>query len=148
VILPIKFPSRGQTAEETTVTTAGTPMTIADVVGECCPRYGARAAYRMKVGKEFRTLTFEELRRQAIDFGAGLIALGLRQGDRVAIICENGFEWVIAYYGQSIAGGVGVPLYTELKRPEIDELVHHSEARFIVASARVLEKIRGGPTLT
>jgi len=141
-MLPIKFPSRGEAAEEAAVTTAGTPLTIRDVVEECCPRYGARVAYRMKVGKEFRRLTFEELRQQATDFGAGLIALGLRQGDRVAIICENGFEWVIAYYGQSIAGGVGVPLYTELKRPEIDELVRHSGARFIIASARVLGKIR------
>lgn len=141
-MLPIKFPSRGEAAEEAAVATAGTPLTTRDVVEECCPRYGARVAYRMKVGGEFRRLTFEELRQQATDFGAGLIALGLRQGDRVAIICENGFEWVIAYYGQSIAGGVGVPLYTELKRPEIDELVRHSGARFIVASARVLGKIR------
>lgn len=141
-MLPIKFPSRGEAAEEAAVATAGTPLTIRDVVEECCPRYGARVAYRMKVGGEFRRLTFEELRQQATDFGAGLIALGLRQGDRVAIICENGFEWAIAYYGQSIAGGVGVPLYTELKRREIDELVRHSGARFIIASARVLGKIR------
>jgi len=142
VILPIRFPSRGETTEEPAVAAAGTPITIPDVVNECCSRFGPRVAYRMKVGNEFRRLTFTELRRQAMDFGAGLIALGLRQGDRVAIICENGFEWVIAYHGQSIAGGVGVPLYTELKRPEIDEMVQRCGARFIVASARVLSKIR------
>ena len=138
----LRFPSRWETIRQQAPVGTAIPTTIRGVLEECCPRYRSKVAYRMKEGEEFRTLTFEELRQQATDFAAGLIALGMRQGDRVAIICENGFEWVIAYYGQSIAGGVGVPLYTELKGREIEELVRHAEARFVIASARVLGKIR------
>ena len=79
--------------------------------------------------------------RRANDFSAGLIALGLRPGDRVAIICENGLSWAIGYYGISLAGGVAVPLYIELKSAEIEELIKRSGARFIIASSRVLDRL-------
>jgi len=137
-----KLSSRWEASRQQAPVADSVPMTIRGVLEECCPRYCSKVAYRMKEGQGFRTLTFEDLRQQATDFAAGLIGMGMRQGDRVAIICENGFEWVIGYYGQSIAGGVGVPLYTELKGREIEEMVRRAEARFIVASARVLEKIR------
>ncbi|MBI4571562.1 MAG: AMP-binding protein, partial [Chloroflexi bacterium] len=91
-------------------------------------------------------LTFEQTWRRAHEFAAGLIALGLQKGDRAALVCENGLEWAIAYYAISIAGGVGVPLYTELKRGEMEEQVRSSGARIVLASTRVLERIGGQPT--
>lgn len=137
----LRLPSRWETIRQQAPVGTAIPMTIRSVLEECCPRYRSKVAYRMKEGGELRTLTFEELQQQATDFGAGLIAMGLRQGDRVAIVCENGFEWVIGYYGQSIAGGVGVPLYTELKGREIEEMVRRAEARFVIASAGALNKL-------
>ena len=139
----LRVSSRWEAIRQQLPLAAAIPTTIRGVLEECCPRYRSKVAYRMKEGEAFRTLSYGELQQQASEFAAGLIALGLRQGDRVAIICENGFEWVIGYYGQSIAGGVGVPLYTELKAPEMEEMVRHAEARFVIASARVLRRLRG-----
>ncbi|MGA2286148.1 MAG: AMP-binding protein [Dehalococcoidia bacterium] len=120
-------------------------MTIPDMLKLACSRYRYRSnvAYRMKEGTDFRTLTYGDMERQAAAFGAGLIAMGLRQGDRVAIVCENCFEWVIGYYGQCMAGAVGVPVHAELKGREIEEMIRWAEARFVIASARVLSKIKG-----
>jgi long-chain acyl-CoA synthetase len=117
-------------------------VTIPAALEESSRRHPSKVAYRIKEGREQRALTFGELQQHATDFAAGLVSMGMRQGDRVAIICENGFEWVIGYYGQSMAGGVGVPLYTELGSREIEHAVRRAEARFLIASARVLSRIR------
>ncbi len=116
--------------------------TIPEVLDQSARRWPRKVAFQVKAGSDFRTLSFAELRQRAADFGAALIALGLRPGDRVAIICENGLEWVVAYLGLVMAGGVGVPLYTELKGSEVSTMIHQSEARFAVVSSAVMGRLR------
>jgi long-chain acyl-CoA synthetase len=122
-------------------TSAGV-ATIPELLEQTARRWPRKVAFQVKAGRDFRTLSFAELQQRAADFGAALIALGLRPGDRVAIICENGLEWVVAYLGLTMAGGVGVPLYTELKGGEIGSVIHQTEAHFAVVSAAVMKKLR------
>jgi long-chain acyl-CoA synthetase len=70
-----------------------------------------------RVALEFlgRSLTYLELWREVEAFAKGLQEAGLRPGDRVAIMLPNSPQFVIAFYGTLLAGGVGVnvnPLYT------------------------------------
>ena len=116
-------------------------MTIPAMLEETVRRYERKLAFQMKIGREYKGLTYGELDQQARAFGSGLIAFGLRPGDRVAIVCENSLEWIVAYLGLSRAGGVGVPIYYDLKPPEIEEALRRAQVRFIVASAKVLPKI-------
>ena len=120
---------------------AATPATIPQALDASARRFGHKVAFQEKAGREFRALTYQELHQRAADFGAGLIALGLRHGDRVAIVCENSLDWVVAYMGQSMAGGVGVPLYTELKGAELDPLLEQADVRFVVTSDSLLPKL-------
>jgi long-chain acyl-CoA synthetase len=63
-----------------------------------------------------RTINYKELNAAADRFANGLIRLGLRKGDRVALVLPNCPQFVIAFYGTLKAGGVVVPtnpLYTE-----------------------------------
>jgi long-chain acyl-CoA synthetase len=105
-------------------------------------RYGLKVVFQTKVGDEFATLTYEELERQSREFAAGLIAIGLAPGDRMALICDNGFPWIAGYLGLVAAGGVGVPIYAELKGPELEDLIRRTEAKFVLASSRVLPKLQ------
>jgi long-chain acyl-CoA synthetase len=116
--------------------------TIPDLLEQSARRWPRKVAFQVKAGRDFRRLSFAELQQRAAEFGAALIALGLRPGDRVAIICENGLEWVVAYLGLVMAGGVGMPLYTELKGAEVGSLIHQAEARFAVVSAGVMARLR------
>ncbi|MGB2695056.1 MAG: AMP-binding protein [Dehalococcoidia bacterium] len=123
--------------------TSETPLTIPAMLRDGQARFGRKVGFQQKVEGDWQTLTFDELWRQANDFAAGMIAFGLQKGDRTAIICENCLDWVVAYFGLSLAGGIAVPLYTELKRGEIEELVQRSGARFIIVSNRVAERLDG-----
>ena len=61
-------------------------------------------------------LTYRALAEQAGRLATGLAALGVRKGDRVAIMLANCPQAVIAYYGVMMAGGVVVefnPMYVE-----------------------------------
>jgi long-chain acyl-CoA synthetase len=63
-----------------------------------------------------RTISYRELNSAADRFASGLLRLGLRKGDRVALVLPNCPQFVIAFYGTLKAGGVVVPtnpLYTE-----------------------------------
>jgi long-chain acyl-CoA synthetase len=125
--------------------TSQTPLTIPSMLADTRARHGEHPAIQQKSGTTWRRSTFDDIYRRAHDFGAGLIALGLKKGDRVALIFENGIEWAVAYFGMSLAGGVGVPLYYELKPGEIKELVKRSGARYMVVSSRVFERLGDRP---
>jgi long-chain acyl-CoA synthetase len=126
---------------EELVASSETPLTIPRMVADSRARFGERIAYQQVRGKQWEPLTYETVWQRAREFAAGLIALGLKKGDRVAIISENSLDWTIAYLGQSMAGGIGVPLYLELKKGEIDELVKRAECRMAIVSPQVLERV-------
>lgn len=118
-----------------------TPPTIPELVKAAARRFGDKTAYQMKVDKGYHHLTFRDLAQRSEQFGAGLLAMGMRRGDRVAVISENSLDWIVGYYGLSMAGGVGVPLYSGLKSPEIEDLVRRSDPRYIIASPAVLGRL-------
>src|SRR6478735_9943821 len=72
-------------------------------------------------------LTYAQLDGQASRAAAGLTALGIRPGDRVALSCPNLPYFPIAYYGILKAGAVVVPLNVLLKAREI--AYHLSDAQ-------------------
>ena len=86
--------------------------------------------------KEFREITYKEFRRDVTSVGAALIEkLGL-QGERIAIIGENSYEWAVSYYSVVCGTGVVVPLDKELPSSEIANLVRRSNAKAIFFSNR------------
>ncbi|GEL76811.1 long-chain-fatty-acid--CoA ligase [Tenuibacillus multivorans] len=81
------------------------------------------------MGKE---LTYQEVYDAAKKFASYLQYLGLKKGDRVAVMLPNTPQSVISYYGALLAGGVVVqtnPLYTER---ELEYQLKDSGAKIIV----------------
>ncbi len=144
VINPFK-PKPPASPGEALIATSITPLTIPAMLADARARYGDRVAYQQKIDGQWLRLTFDAAYRQAQEFAAALIALGLQKGDRVAIVCENGLAWTVSYFGLSLAGAVGVPLYYELRGGEIEEMAKRAGARLMIASTRVLEKLGARP---
>jgi long-chain acyl-CoA synthetase len=141
VILNPFRPKEPANPGEELLASSTTPLTIPRMVADSRARFGERIAYQQMLGKTWDPLTYEGVWQHSREFAAGLIELGLKKGDRVAIISENSLDWTVAYLGQSMAGGIGVPLYIELKKGEIDELVKRAECRIAIVSPRVLERV-------
>ncbi len=104
-------------------------------------RFPDRPALRSWADAHYPSMTYRELLDAVEQFGAGLMTLGLKRGDRVAIVADNGPRWAISYLAGAAAGGVGVPIYYELDGKEITRLIEESGSRCVVLSGQVLDKI-------
>lgn len=63
-----------------------------------------------------------------------MIQLGLRPGDKMAIVGENEPQWFWAEFAAQAAGGIIVGIYTDMTPSEIKFVAEHSESRFVVAN--------------
>ncbi|HEX2914384.1 MAG TPA: AMP-binding protein [Chloroflexia bacterium] len=80
-------------------------------------------------GKEF---TYNQLYRQVVRFSEALKRWGLKRGERVAIFLENCPEFVIAYLGTHLAGGVVVLVNTQYRQVELRHILTDAEVRLCV----------------
>ena len=87
-----------------------------------------RAAARFKAGDKWQEMTWERLGALGEEVAWGLIALGIKKGETVAILANTRVEWVVADVGAIFAGAVVVPIY-QSNTPE--------EVRFILDNAGV-----------
>src|SRR4029077_12459162 len=76
--------------------------------------------------------------------GAGLAALGIRRGDRVALLSENRYEWAVTDLATLGQGAVTVPIYPTLTAPQVRYILDNAEAKVgVLSSAAQLEKLLG-----
>jgi acyl-CoA synthetase (AMP-forming)/AMP-acid ligase II len=97
--------------------------------GACALRYGARSA------------SYRELGALSATFGDGLIATGVKPGDRVVIYLRNGFEYPIALFGLFRAGIVAVPVNVKLHPREAAYIIEHCGAVAVVLDADAEEAV-------
>jgi long-chain acyl-CoA synthetase len=116
-------------------------LTIPGMLRKSTRRFPDRLAMRSWSDQDLPTLTYTQLSAEVESFAAGLVALGLRAGDKVAICAENGPKWGIAYLSVVTAGGVGVPIYIESDARDIIYLTKEADARFAILSSKALAKV-------
>jgi fatty-acyl-CoA synthase len=109
--------------------------------------YGAVATHarltpnKLAVRDSRRSLTFAQWHTRASKLSNGLLSLGLKKGDRVALLAYNCAEWMELYAGLAAAGLVAVPINFRLTPPEIAYIVQHSETRAIICQDELADRI-------
>ena len=78
------------------------------------------------------TSTWAEYWASVRRVGKGLMALGLRPGDCVAIVGANRRDWVICQHGINAARGVPAPLYTTLLQEQMAYIVSNAESKIVI----------------
>src|SRR5215216_2456003 len=73
--------------------------------------------------------TYEQLRERAETFAAALRTWGLRPGERVALFLGNSRDFLAAYLGTHLAGGVIVPVNTAYRRTELRHIFDDAGVR-------------------
>jgi len=92
-----------------------------------------RPAMREKAYGIWQTSTLGQLCEEAFAFAAGLSDLGFTRGDTLVIIGDNRPRLYGAMIAAQSLGGVPVPAYQDSVAQEIQYVVDHAEARFVVA---------------
>ena len=81
---------------------------------------------------------YSQAAETVVAMARGLAALGVEQGDRVAIVSENRPEWVLADLAICAMGAVAVPTYTTYTVDDHRHILEHSGARAVFVSNRQL----------
>ncbi|WP_197517789.1 class I adenylate-forming enzyme family protein [Mycobacterium sp. E796] len=106
------------------------PATLLDMLAEQVDnRPNSEAVAELGAGR----LTYRQLWDRAARVAGGLRADGLSPGDRVAVRYPAGINWVLAFWGTVMAGGVAVAVNTRSAQPEVEFVLSDSGARMDLA---------------
>ncbi len=96
-------------------------------------RLGNQIALREKEFGIWQSFTWKEYHDRVRDFSLGLAALGMRRGDKLAIIGDNRPEWVYSELAAQALGAAAVGLYQDSNLNEVAYVIDHCDAVFVVA---------------
>lgn len=80
-------------------------------------------------------MSYEALRRRVLSLAGGLLRIGIRPADRVALQLPNGPDFIAAWLAVQWVGAIGVQLSLAYRRREIERVTNHSGACIIVCAA-------------
>jgi len=103
-------------------------------------RLGDRPFLWRKEGGAFRPLTWRRTAAEVNRLARGLRALGVKPGDRVALISENRPEWLIADHAIMAAGGISVPTFTTNTTADHRHVLTHSGAVGAIVSNKAIAR--------
>jgi len=81
-----------------------------------------------------KRVTYRDLNARADSLATCLQANGIAKGDRIALLLENGIDYIIAYYATLKAGAVAAPLNPGLKPDGLQDLLANLEPSAIISS--------------
>ncbi|WP_233195664.1 long-chain fatty acid--CoA ligase [Corynebacterium sp. 13CS0277] len=98
---------------------------------------------------EWVNVTAKEFVREVFDVAKGLIANGVKQGDRVALLSETRYEWSLMDFAIWAAGAVVVPIYGSSSLSQVQWIIEDSGAVFAVTETRdhtdLMKHLQWGP---
>jgi len=110
-------------------------------------RRGSVAAVKHKQDGVWADVSWVEMARRARDISDGLAAMGIRPGDRVAVIGETQLEWILADLGILGAGAITVTIYQSNLPHECAYILQNSGAKLIFcdtdAQVNKIREVRG-----
>ncbi len=117
--------------------------TIIDLFERAVERYSSNIFLKEKIGDSWIETTYEQCRCEVYHLGAGLVDLGVKKGDNIAMLSEGRNAWIISELALFYAGAINVPLSVKLDHSSdlLFRLIH-SEAKYIIVSASQLPKVR------
>ena len=96
-----------------------------------------------KTGHGWEAISGERALADVEALALALAEMGVTRGDRVALLGENRYEWVLTDLAVLGLGAVTVPIYPTLTAPQVRALLENCEPRLVVVStAAQLEKMR------
>jgi len=119
------------------------PGTLNQLFFEAVSKYNRPDALQVKRDGAYRPISHSEVAERVRHAARGLSSLGVRRGDRVAILSENRPEWAIADYACLTIGLTDVPIYPTLPADQVAYMLRDSGAVAVFVSNKVqAEKIR------
>ncbi len=107
--------------------------TFPKLLRDLAERRGGRPAMREKYLGIWQAWTWQEVADNVAALSCGLAAMGLKRGDKVAIVGDNRPQLYWAVAASQSLGAVAVPVYQDSVATEIQYVLANADARFVFA---------------
>ncbi len=131
---------------------ADEPTTLVEVYERVARLHRKPDTINYKRDGQWHSISAAEMLDRAHHIALGLYSLGVRKGDRVAILSESCVEWVSADQGCIFAGAITVPIYPTLTPAQAAYIIRDCGARAIFVSnqeklAEIQAELNNCPTI-
>lgn len=106
----------------------GEPATLVDVFTLVVRENKRSDTLNYKKDGQWVAVSSDEILARAKNIAAGLHAIGVRRGDRVAVLSESRVEWTLTDAGCIFGGVIDVPIYPTLTPPQVRYILNDSGA--------------------
>jgi long-chain acyl-CoA synthetase len=124
---------------------APAPRTIGRLWADAFLSGRAFPAYLVERDGGWEEVSWADAGRRIEELAWGLLSLGVRKGEAVAIVATTRLEWAFLDFAIGLVGGVGAPIYPSSSAADCAYVVDHSEANVVfVEDEEQRDKIEGG----
>lgn len=109
-----------------------------DILEKSLNQFPRKDALGGKKDGKWYTYSTQEYNDKSHQFALGLMALGLKTGDKVATITTNRPEWNFVDMGMSMSGIIHVPIYPTLGEDEYKHILKHAEVKILIVGDKKL----------
>ncbi len=110
--------------------------TIAGIFLNRAEKYQYGTCIRHKEDGKYKDISWTEMKRSVINLGLGLISIGVKKGDIVAIFSENRWEWLVSDLAILSIGAVDAPVYSTNSGEEAAYIINDSGSKIVFVSDR------------
>ncbi len=107
-------------------------FTITQLLAQARHRPRTWNAIQFRRGDIWLTSGWNEVYRSCEAVGGGLLDLGAKRGDRVALLSETRREWLFCDFGIMGVGAVTVPIYPSQRAEEVQAIINDSEPKILI----------------
>jgi len=116
--------------------------TLNEMIMESAEKFSELPALKIREGEIFKPISYRKLYEIIQKLGTGLIDLGVKKDDRIGLISDNRFEWIMCDLAILGTGACDVPRGSDTTPQEIEYILRHSEVETVfVEDKNQLEKI-------
>ena len=120
-----------------------TPTTLAELFLIAAEKHTRHDALNYKRNGSWQHISSDEIIDRAENIALGLYSIGLKKGDRAAILAANSPEWTLSDAGCQFAGVIDVPIYTTLTPDSVAYIINDSGSSvFFLQNKDCYDRIR------
>ena len=110
--------------------------------GELLARSARKFPNKTAVVFEGTRLTYKEVDDRANAMANSLIAMGVKKGDRVALIADNTYEWIEMYFAPAKAGAIFAPVNSTAVSREMEYVLNYISPKVLILQPRFVDMIQ------
>ncbi len=118
--------------------------TLVELFEKSVAKYPNNTLLMEVMNGKYENVTYREVQQMVHEFAAGLLTLGVEEGERIGLIAEGRIDWLVSELGMLYISAINVPLSIKLDgKTEVLFRLQHSGASKVIVSWTQAEKVEG-----